>query len=378
MGPEGGTLAAAAKSARVLLLGPLLVVFAVRRHAGATARRWYTHLPGFLLGYLLLALARLGGDRLFAGEAAWRSLLQGSGAVVTLSLCTVAAGIGLSLDVRHLVTSSARAMVVGGAASAALSGTALVVVALGKGGRLDLALLGGLGAAFVALALRSLASVRARPLEERLSAVLAGSPVGLLEGTRLLDFLEARDRLDDQTLRALLLGLSPTAGELAPLRDSPLAHGAGCRWLTYWQGQSGWALVALCRDPGAATPIHTHPHALFTRPVVGAVEELRFEERAPGQLSLVARRVVGGGEVLETPAQTTVHLVRALGDSPVIDLQLRGPEEGRAGRVFHPVSEAPAPDTWTVGQSLSVREAADARPGHRGEGAGAGRVNQRH
>src|SRR2546421_680634 len=78
--------------------------------------------------------------------------------------------------------------------------------------------------------------------------------------------------------RRLLDRLSPAIGELIPARTSPLGHGEGCRWMTYWEGRSGWALVAVVREPGSTTPIHAHPHRLLGKAIEGTLEELRFRE----------------------------------------------------------------------------------------------------
>ncbi len=179
--------------------------------------------------------------------------------------------------------------------------------------------------------------------------------------------------LDDAFIRRLLVQLHPSIGELIPVRQSPLPHGEGCRWMTYWQGQSGWALVAICRQPGATTPIHAHPHRLLGKAIEGVLEELRFAELEGGALELTSRNVLGHEELVETHALSTIHVVRAVGNKPAIDLQLRGPEVGRPGRVMR-TAVAVDLTTLPVGTRLQVSEAIDERPGHGGEGASAGRV----
>jgi hypothetical protein len=83
--------------------------------------------------------------------------------------------------------------------------------------------------------------------------------------------------------------------------------------------------------------------------------------------------VLGHEELVEADGLTTIHVVRAAGRTPAIDLQLRGPEVGRPGRMFctdSPVEFATLP----VGARLRVTEEHDLRPGHGGEGAGVGRL----
>jgi hypothetical protein len=157
------------------------------------------------------------------------------------------------------------------------------------------------------------------------------------------------------------------------VRKSPLPHGEGCRWVTYWEGRSGWALVALCREPGSETPIHAHPHRLLGKAIEGVLEELRFREVGEGEVELASRAVLGHEELVETEPLTTLHVVRAVGLSPTIDLQLRGPEIGRPGRRLSTLLAGPVTGL-AVGARLRVTEHVDDRPGHGGEGASVGRV----
>ena len=161
-----------------------------------------------------------------------------------------------------------------------------------------------------------------------------GAPLSLSEATRLLARLDRAGPLEDATLRRVLKQLHPAIGELIAVRESPLPHGEGCRWVTYWEGASGWALVAVCREPGSATPIHAHPHRLLGKSIEGSLEELRFAEHGVGELELRTRRALTHGDLVETDGLATLHLVRAVGDVPAIDLQLRGPEVGAPGRRF--------------------------------------------
>ena len=200
----------------------------------------------------------------------------------------------------------------------------------------------------------------------------SGAPLSLGEARQLLERMDRLGPLADDLLRRVMVQLHPTIGELIPIRDSPLPHGEGCRWITYWQGRGGWALVAVARDPGVMTPIHAHPHRMLGKAIEGSLEELRFHEVGAGEIELATRGVLGHEELVEADGPSAVHVVRAVGRRPAIDLQLRGPEMGRPGRLF--VAEPPV-DVLALAQGdrLRVVERDDARPGHRGEGAGAGR-----
>jgi hypothetical protein len=200
-----------------------------------------------------------------------------------------------------------------------------------------------------------------------------GESLTVAEAGRLLDRLDHEGPLHDDALRRVVRQLSPSLGELIPVRASPLAHGLGCRWATFWEGKSGWALVAVCRDPGSETPIHAHPHRLMGKSIEGTIEELRFAEQQGGRMRLVERRALVHGDLVETDGLATPHLVRATSDRQAIDLQLRGPESGAPGvryRALEPVDLT----RLHVGDEVATQAEIDDRPGHGGEGAAAGRL----
>ncbi len=376
MGGAGGVMAAASKSARVLLLAPALVVLSLlRREAGPVSvqKSILDTLPGFLLGYVALAVARAVGDRVIGHNPTYGAVLATDRLLVDLCMATVSAGMGLHLALGRLLSSSPRALLVGGGASVWMATVTLgMVVAEERGSHATTALIGG-----VALAI-GWTAYRAGNRGEVQEALLlrrfeSGAPLSLGEARLLLDRKEREGPFADAFLRRVIVQLHPTIGELIPIRDSPLPHGEGCRWITYWEGRSGWALVAIARDPGAATPIHAHPHRLLGKAIEGALEELRFRELGPGEIELSSRGILGHEELVEADGLSALHVVRAVGRRAAIDLQLRGPEIGRPGRLL---VGAPPVDVLTlaVGDRLHVTEQSDPRPGHGGEGAGVGRM----
>jgi uncharacterized membrane protein YadS len=382
MGGDGGVMAAAAKSARVLMLAPALIGFAVLRRrrtiggAGAgpaspPTSAWDT-VPRYLFGYIALALVRAAGDRVWPG-AAWTAVLDVDATAVQVLLLAVAGAIGVHLELRHLIGTSVRAIAVSGAASLWMAGLTLAMVALAARDRYAAAALVGLVAFTIAfLAYRRAAAGEAalHVLERRFEQ---GLPVSLAEATQLLDAHERRgDAIDAALGRRVLRQLYPSIGELIPARESPRVHGDGSRWTTYWESATGWALVAILRQGGSITPIHAHSHRLFAKTIEGAVEELRFREDSATELVLVERAVPARDELIEADGLTQVHAVHALGARPSIDLQLRGPESGAPGRRLR---TPPGTDltALAIGARVAVEAEVDDRPGHGGEGPGAGR-----
>jgi len=158
IGDAGGVMAAASKSARVLLLAPTLVVFALLRGAAAghthgdLRKRVASHLPGFLLGYLALAIARALGDRVLAGNTAWAALLDVNRVLVDVAMVSVSASIGLHLELRGLLRAGVRALAVGGVTSAWMASVTLAMICAGAHGSTWTVVLLGAGALAVSYA----------------------------------------------------------------------------------------------------------------------------------------------------------------------------------------------------------------------------------
>lgn len=145
MGTGGAEMAAVSKSARVLMLAPVLILFSLWRSdrsarvAGVDrpvglGRTVVGHIPGFVVGFLILALVRAAGDGLFGQVAAWRATLAIDRQVVAFATVTVSAGIGLHLELKGLLSAGARAVVLGAAACATMSGLTLGLMVLASRG----------------------------------------------------------------------------------------------------------------------------------------------------------------------------------------------------------------------------------------------------
>jgi hypothetical protein len=310
------------------------------------------------------------GDYILGQSAAWASLLTFDNLLVDLTMSTVSAGIGLHLGLRMLLASGAPAVAVGGGAAFTIAGLSLAMITLASRGMYAAAgLVGGTSLLVSVLADRMATSKFKEDFALR-QRFLRGSPLALAEATRILDGLEADNALDDEALCKIINQLHPAIGELIPIRESPLPHGEGCRWVTYWEGTSGWALVAICREPGAITPIHAHPHRLLGKAIEGILEELTFDQIDAHTYRLRSRKVLGHNELVETPGLSMLHVVRAVGDRAAIDLQLRGPEMGSPGRRLRTKID---PLSLTVDATFEAELEVDDRPGQGGEGASVGR-----
>lgn len=149
---SSSVMSAMSKSARILLLAPSVLVFQRLRarraiRAGAPS---VPLVPGFLVGYLLLSLVRVAGDRFFPRSNEWHVSLEVADHLLGFTMATVAAAIGLSLDVRRLYQTGIRAVVVGGAASLWTAGLTLAMLWLSANRHPQLAV--ALGAAGLAAA----------------------------------------------------------------------------------------------------------------------------------------------------------------------------------------------------------------------------------
>jgi len=193
MGAVGGVMATAAKSARVLLLAPTLIVLSFLRRDSAPRgleRRLSDLLPHYLIGYIALAVVRAAGDRLFGDGALWAAVLRADTFAVDFLLAAVAAGIGLHLELRSLMAAGARALATAGTASIWMASLTLALIVLVKRDASAAAALVGLAA----LAASGLAYVVANGRERQARALRrrfeSGAPLSLGEAEELLDLVE--------------------------------------------------------------------------------------------------------------------------------------------------------------------------------------------
>lgn len=127
-GDDAEILAAASKSIRILLLGPILVFFSMRSGRKESTGSWWNHLPLFILGYLVFFGIRTAGDAAFSEDPAWAEFLAINAKVVKWLILAVCAGIGLQIRIQTLIAVGWKAALAGGAGSLGLAGISLAVL----------------------------------------------------------------------------------------------------------------------------------------------------------------------------------------------------------------------------------------------------------
>ena len=360
-GEDESVLAAMAKTVRIVLLGPLLVIFSqLRRRAPAEDSlrlRLASHLPLFVVGYLLLFGVRVVGDRVFDADATWwATLLACNDQVVSFAIATVCASIGLQIHVWTLVDVGWRVAVTAGAAWVTIAGLSLGLLATGATGVTAMNVIGGVAAlscAFVAFR-------RWAPTPMSLQARLErGEPLTLREAVELFDLLDRQGPVSLAVARRVLRRVQPAIGELVLLRESPIQGGINYRRLTYWRSQKhGSSLVGILWTPGTTAHIHSHEYSAVGRRIEGTIEVINFVHAGTG-LRVSTRTEAGPEESTEFTEGETIHVVRNLGTHDAIDLHFCGPR-GAGGALRYNPREPESP--FVIGQEFAVDVVEDRLP----------------
>jgi uncharacterized integral membrane protein (TIGR00698 family) len=327
MGADGAVMAAAAKSARILVLAPTLVLLALmqRGGAGAAVRKGVVStLPKFILGYIALAIVRAVADKLFGASTVWANVLWLDDALVDLLLCTVAAAIGLHLGITQLLTSGARALAVGGGTSVWMGALSLAMITATARGAVAAAVGIGVGGFLLSLVAYRLSQSDARRTRSLLRRLDSGDWLSLEEAGATLQAAERQGRLDAELCQRVMSQLQPAIGELIPVRETPITDGEICRWTPYWVGDNGWSLGAVLRAAGSVTEVHAHPEAMIGKAIEGEIDEVRFGVGEDGLEETSVERLVHN-DVTVREAGAGPHQIRVSPKQGAIDLQLRGP-----------------------------------------------------
>ncbi len=364
-GEDESVLAAMAKTVRIVLLGPLLLVFSqFRRRAPAedsVRLRLTAHFPLFVVGYLVLFGVRALGDRMFTATGpaggAWAALLAVNDGVVSLAIAAVCASIGLQIHVRTLVDVGWRVAVTAGAAWVTIAGLSLGLLTAGAQGPTGVSVTGGL----VALGLGFVVFRRWAPTPVSLRARLeAGEPLTLREAVDLLALLDRDGPISAEVARRVLERMQPAIGELVSLRESPIQGGINYRRLTYWRSpEHGSSLVGILWTPGTTAHIHSHDYSAVGRRIEGTVDVVEFARVAADRLRVTRRTELGPLERIEFTEDDTIHLIRNLGAHDAIDVHFCAPHGARGASRYTP-RETHRP--FGVGQELAVDVVEDRLP----------------
>ena len=364
-GEDESVMAAMAKTIRIVLLGPLLLVFSqLRRRAPAedsVRLRLTAHFPLFVVGYLLLFGVRALGDRMFAatGPAGgmWAALLEVNDGVVSLAIAAVCASIGLQIHFRTLVDVGWRVAVTAGAAWVTIAGLSLGLLTAEAQGATVVSVTGGL----VALGLGFVVFRRWGPTPVSLRARLEeGELLTLRETVDLLALLDQDGPISAQVARRVLERGQPAIGELVSLRESPIQGGINYRRLTYWRSpEHGSSLVGILWTPGTTAHIHSHDYSALGRRIEGTVEVVEFARAAADRLRVIRRTQLGASTLTEFTEGDTVHLVRNVGAHDAIDLHFCGPRGPHEASRYTPREADP---TLAVGQEFAVDIVEDRLP----------------
>ncbi|HIN85940.1 MAG TPA: putative sulfate exporter family transporter [Myxococcales bacterium] len=365
---DASVIAAAAKSVRIMLLGPLLILFSLIRPArrGQKSKRqtpsMMSHFPKFILGYFLLFGLRVWGDSAFNDMPLWANALNANTVVVKILILSVCAGIGLQIHVDTIIELGWKAVVAGGMAALAVAGLSLVMLVGYSNGTPMNSLLAGSGALLISyLMYRSTASGEAayRPLLKRLKD---GAPLSIREAVSLLEYHDERDSLEPTTYSAILRQLYPAIGELQPLRTSPLIPPIQYRRLIYWESNNNnGSLVGVLWAPGAEAHIHSHGHDGVGKSIEGRIEMTYFEPTSDQQITVQRHEHIDPGTLIEFSSSQTIHAVRNVADRDAIDVHYYGPEDKSKGLRYDWNEQCGVGDL-VVGQSIDVTISQDHLP----------------
>jgi uncharacterized integral membrane protein (TIGR00698 family) len=367
---DASIMAAAAKSVRIMMLGPLLIMFSfIRptrrgRDPEEESPSMMAHFPMFILGYFLLFGVRVLGDATFLPdlESEWQYVLDANSLVVQLLILSVCAGIGLQIHWKTIIELGWKAVVAGGMAALGVAGLSLVMLlGYANGDSTTSLLVGSAGLLVSYFMYRMTASGEAayRPLLKRLKE---GAPLSIREAVSLLEYFDERDSLEPATYAAILRQLYPAIGELQPLRTSELVPPIQYRRLIYWESVTGnGSLVGVLWPPGAEAHIHSHGHDGVGKSIEGRIEMTFFERSGEHQITVKRREQIDPGALIEFRSEETIHAVRNLSERDAIDVHYYGPEDKSKGLRYDWAADCRL-STLEIGETIDVTVSQDVIP----------------
>jgi uncharacterized integral membrane protein (TIGR00698 family) len=366
-GSDASVIAAAAKSVRIILLGPMLVVFSVMRTRahGATSRgakaSWSAHFPKFILGYFAFFVFRLAGDAQFGGTEEWASVLWWDSFAVKILILMVCVGIGLQIRVKTIIKLGWKAVVSGACASIGGAGLSLAMLYCFANEQIALALVVGGAGVLVAGCVYFLGASEGARERSLLRTFEEKAPLSIRESSLLLDLFDRRDQLTSDKISRVLKRTYPAIGEIQPLRTTALIPPIQYRRLIYWESTKGsGSLVGILWTPGAVAHIHSHGYHGIGKTIEGQLEDTQYGRRTEDTLEVLSREVLDPEQLIEFKRGLTIHSVRNLSDRDAIHMHFYGPEE-EEGLRFDPLGDV-QPNDLEVGTQFKVGVGADELP----------------
>ena len=367
-GDDASLMAPVAKSARILLLGPLLLCFSLLRRREldhpevGRFDRLAQHVPPFIVGYFLMFAVRRLGDWLFAEATPWTTLIQANGHLTKFLIVGVCAGIGLQIRVQNAVETGWKAVVAGGSASVLMAGLSLFMLLSFARGGIWQPLGVGVLVALLGYGLYRVGELIEPCTRRLLHRYASGAPIGLREAVELLDYHDAEETLTPEATERILFQRHPALGELLLLRKSQIVAPINNRRLTYWTSKKGkGSLVGILWPPGTQSDIHSHNYNGFGKNIEGRVEIWDFDRADEDHLRLRERSLMDAGTVMLFAGSRTIHTVRNVLERDAIDMHFYGPELGYVAERFE--SEAGfVLDDRQLGDEIAVRVAAEELP----------------
>ena len=364
---DASVIAAAAKSVRIILLGPLLILFSVIRNRAQgvesleSKSSWFNHFPMFILGYFLFFGLRLLGDAQFGASEEWAAVLGWNSFIVKILILMVCVGIGLQIRLKTIVHLGWRAVVSGACASIGVAGLSLAMLYFFSNEEMFVAFSVGAVGLLISGALFFLGASQSAQDRSLYRTFERNDPLSIRETILLLDLFERRDLLNQDHIARVLKRTYPAIGELEPLRTTELIPPIQYRRLIYWKSSTGkGSLVGILWAPGAVAHIHSHGYNGLGKAIEGQLEDTQYRRVSQTQLEVLSREVLDPEHLVEFKMGHTIHSVRNLTDRDAIHMHFYGPEEGEGLR-FEPLEESNSNDL-NPGVRLSVRTCLDELP----------------
>ena len=364
---DAGLIATAAKSLRILLLGPMLLMFSLLRRSGSKTQestQISQHLPLFIVGYLLFFGLRLAGDAAFGGAGAWATTLSINDQVVTFLIACVCAGIGLRINLTTIVEIGWKAVVAGACGSIGMAGVSLVMLLFFARNSPWLVLTSGVAALVISYGLYRLGRLILPETTQLRRRLASRAPLSLSEAVDLFEYYDLEEDLTPTVAKRILSQVYPVIGELQPLRESPILPPINYRRAIYWESKRGnGSLVGIQWTAGTRAHIHSHNCIGLGKNVEGQLEITHFDRLGENRLRLTRRDVIHPSMLMELDGPNTIHAVSITSGQDAVDIHFYGPPLGEVAARFLLLGEESL-ESLQPGTEIAVRIETEELPGN--------------